>query len=269
MAIEAAANDGSLIWLARELRGAAKRIAGRRGRLLVRRLWPYRWPITAVYRERLNGRRALEIGGPTDAFGHAGTLPVYSCFKSLDGCNYATRTLWRSEAVKYRQSLICEGTQLALRDGSYDCVIASQCLEHLANPIKALLEWRRVLSESGLLLLTLPCGGHGFDWRRPVTTLEHLGQDFQNDTPETDLSHLEEVLALHDLSRDPEAGSPEQFKARCLRNAEFRAIHHHVFVPETAALVLHEVGFSIVREDVHDGNIIILGQKASPSVGTG
>lgn len=242
------------------LRGVVKRITGRRGRLLVRRLMPRRWPAAAEYRAHLKGRRAVEIGGPSDLLGRAGPLPVYSCFRTIDNCNYASKTLWHSEAVKYRQVLICEGTALPVRYCSYSCIIASHCLEHIANPFKALVEWRRVLGDGGLLLLILPHRDRTFDWRRPVTTLEHMRQDFQCDTPETDLSHSEEVLALHDLSRDPPAGTPEQFKTRCLRNSEFRAIHHHVFVPESATLLVREAGFSIVREDVQDSNIIILGQ---------
>lgn len=243
------------------LRDVAKRVAGRKGRLLVRRLRMRRWRVAAEYRALLNGRRAIEIGGPSDLLGYAGPLPVYSCFRSLDNCNYSTQTLWHSEAVKCRQELICEGTRLPVKDGAYDCVIASHCLEHIANPIKALLEWRRVLGDGGLLLLILPHRDHTFDWRRPVTTLDHMTQDFKSNTPETDLSHLEEVLALHDLSRDPPAGTPEQFRARCLRNAELRAIHHHVFVPASAALLMGDVGFSIVRQDVQDSNIIILGRS--------
>lgn len=187
---------------------------------------------------------------------------MYSCLKGIDNCNYASRTLWQSEAVTFRRNLICEGTEMPIEDRSYDCVIASHCLEHMANPVKALLEWGRVLRQGGVLLLILPHRDFTFDWRRPVTTIEHMRQDFECGTPETDLSHLDEVLALHDLSRDPPAGTPEQFKARCLRNAEFRAIHHHVFLPETAAQLAQEAGFSVVRQDVQESNIITLGKKA-------
>jgi rhamnosyltransferase len=244
------------------LKRAVKRIAGRRGRLLARRLRTRRWPIAETYQEYLRGRWALEIGGPTDCLGYAGPFPIYSCLEGIDGCNYAPQTLWHSEAVKYRRTLICEGTELPVGDASYDCVIASHCLEHIANPIKALLEWRRVLRRGGLLLLILPHKEYTFDWRRSATTIEHMRHDFEHNTPETDLSHLDEVLGLHDLSRDPPAGTPEQFKARCARNAEVRAIHHHVFVPETATQLLTEVGFSMVRQDVEESNIITLGKKS-------
>ena len=241
------------------LRAILRKMAGRCGRRLVNRLEGTL--LARTYRPHLQGMEAVEIGGPSEILGDAGLLPIYSCLKSIDNVNYSARTLWQSEAVKFRKSLICEGTELPVNDQAYDCLISSHSLEHIANPMKALLEWRRVLRDRGLLLLVLPDRRYTFDWRRPVTSLEHLREDFQRDTPESDLFHLDEILALHDLSRDPPAGTPEQFNERCLNNAEFRAIHHHVFEPETAAHLLKEVGFSVVRQDAKRFHIITLASK--------
>jgi len=58
--------------------------------------------------------------------------------------------------------------------------------------------------------------------------------DYANNVGEDDLTHLPEILALHDLSRDEAAGTPEQFHQRCLDNISKRAIHHHVFDTHTA-----------------------------------
>ena len=44
--------------------------------------------------------------------------------------------------------------------------------------------------------------------------------DFENKVQENDLTHVEEVLELHDLSRDPQAGTKEAFKIRCQKNFE-------------------------------------------------
>ena len=242
------------------IRKVIGKMVGPSGRRL---LWRVEGKLFArPYRPCLKGMRALEIGGPSDLFGDAGSLPVYSCLGSIDNVNYSAQTLWQSQAVQFGETLVCEGTAIPVHDASYDCVFSSHSLEHVANPIKALLEWKRVIRDHGLLLLVLPNRKYTFDWRRPVTSLEHLRHDFKHDTPETDLFHLDEILALHDLSRDPPAGNPEQFRERCLRNAEFRAIHHHVFSPETAAQLLRELGFSIVRQDVKRVNIITLASKS-------
>ena len=230
--------------------------------MLVRRLRTRRWPITREYRESLQGMRCLEIGGPSDILGFGGPFPIYSCLGEIDNCNFAEQTIWSSEAVRYSRTFVVEGSALEIPAGTYDCVIASHCLEHMANPIKALHEWKRVLRAGGVLLLILPHRDYTFDWRRPVTTIEHMKQDFNRGTPESDLSHLDEILALHDLSRDPGAGTAEQFCQRSLNNAQFRALHHHVFVPETAVELVSETGFSVIRQSVHGYNIVTLAKSS-------
>ena len=49
----------------------------------------------------------------------------------------------------------------------------------MANPIKALLEWKRVLRKDGVLLMILPHRDYTFDWRRPVTVVEHMKKDYE------------------------------------------------------------------------------------------
>ncbi len=245
-----------------EIKDRLKGIIGRRGRLLVRRLRTRHWPITRAYRDYLRGMRALEIGGPSDLLGFGGAFPVYSCLSVIHNCNFAGHTIWNSEAIRYAQSLVCDATSLRVETGSYDCVLASHCLEHIANPIKALQEWKRVLRRDGMMLLILPHRDRTFDWRRPVTTIAHMREDFQLGTPETDLTHLDEVLLLHDLACDPGGGTAEQFRDRCLKNFEFRAIHHHVFVPGTATELIREVGLSVVRQDVQGLNIVTLAKRS-------
>lgn len=229
--------------------------------MLVRRLRTRRWPITREYREYLQGMRCLEIGGPSDILGFGGPLAIYSCLGETDNCNFAEQTIWSSEAIRYARTFVVEGSALQIEAGAYDCVIASHCLEHMANPIKALLEWKRVLRAGGVLLLILPHRDYPFDWRRPVTTIVHMKEDFERGTPESNLTHLEEILALHDLSRDPGAGTAEQFRERSLKNAQFRALHHHVFLPETAVELLREAGFSVIRQDVQGYNIVALAKS--------
>ena len=53
--------------------------------------------------------------------------------------------------------------------------------------------------------------------------------DYENDVGEDDQTHLEEILAKHDLRKDPGAGTLENFRQRSLDNLRYRALHHHVF----------------------------------------
>ena len=164
----------------------------------------------------------------------------------------------------FRRTFICEASELKeIPDGTYDCVLPCHSLEHIANPVKAMCEWRRVLRKDGFMLLVLPNKQHTFDWRRPVTTLEHMIQDYRNDTGENDLTHLEEILALHDLSKDLGAGTYEQFKGRCLNNKTVRAIHHHVFTIDSVLELVKYAGFSPLLSELHlPYDIIVLTRRS-------
>lgn len=209
-------------------------------------------PRHRLYQQRVRGKRGIEIGGPSLAFRFA--LPLYPCIADLDGVNFAARTVWEGQisagrTFAYRrgrlgQQYIAEATDLpAIPAGAYEFVLSSNCLEHVANPVRALLEWRRILQPRGTLVLVLPRRESNFDHRRPVTTFQHLLDDFQGGVTEADLTHLEEILRLHDLSRDPEAGTAEQFRARSLENHSNRTLHHHVFDEGLISQLLGHTGF--------------------------
>lgn len=218
-----------------------------------RRLWNYH-----RIKRALAGKRGLEIGGPSRIFSPAtpnGYIPpVYAVAASMDNCNFAIDTTWsQGESGRTFRYLpdadpgmqyIHDATNLAsIEDRSYDFLLASHILEHVANPLRALAEFHRVVKPSGYLLIAVPDRRHTFDHRRPVTSFAHLEADLTADTGESDLTHLDEILSLHDLDMDPLAGSPEEFRTRCLRNAETRCMHHHVFDLALLDSVVRHVGF--------------------------
>jgi SAM-dependent methyltransferase len=149
-----------------------------------------------------------------------------------------------------------------ISNGMYDFVVASHVLEHIANPLRALQEWKRVLNKGGTLLVVVPDRSGTFDRKRPFTAFEHIEADFRQNVSEDDLTHLDEVLALHDLSLDPLAGSREQFRDRCVQNPSMRAMHHHVFTPDVVALMFSQLQMRVLNISVERPyHIIALGQK--------
>jgi len=185
---------------------------------------------------QLEGAVALEPGGPSSAFGRLGVVHVYPQLAALDTLDFAENTLWSSarREVEPRRRLIGEAGRLhELSDGEYDAVLSSHVLEHIANPLGALREWRRVVRPGGHILLIIPHKDATFDHRRPVTTLAHMLEDAAADRQESDMTHLDEFLALHDLERNPGAPSHAVFEQRCRENLETRSMHHHVFVSRT------------------------------------
>lgn len=239
----------------------------RRGRFGPARCFP-------ELRERLAGKRGLEIGGPSSIFRPGGILPVYPSVGALDGCNFGEQTVWegtlaqggRFEYLSGRpagRQIIAEATVMkAIDDAHYDFVISSHCLEHVANPLKALVEWRRIIRPGGTLLLVVPDPRLIFDRKRPVTTFAHLTEDYERDVGEDDMTHFDEIMQLHDLSLDPAAGTPDQFRARSLENAKNRCFHQHIFTPELASEAVRWAGFKPMTVELNgDFHIIVVAER--------
>lgn len=238
--------------------------------LAYRRIHPYRPGYFATHRQAFENRVGLEIGGPSGMFRARGSLPIYPIAARIDNCNFGHLTTWEGVIRTGRtfhfdnardpgEQYVAEATRLAgLASSSYDFVLSSHTLEHTANPLQALSEWIRVLKTGGLLVIALPHKDGTFDHRRPVTTMAHLVEDFEKHMPEDDLTHLDEILRLHDLSKDPEAGTHADFAERSRKNVENRCLHQHVFDTRLAIEMVDHMGLQILAVDVFRPHDILL-----------
>jgi predicted SAM-dependent methyltransferase len=227
-------------------------------------------------KELLSNKIGLEIGGPSSIFKKSGVLPIYSIAKRLDNCNFAGVTTWEGSISSGQNfyfdknslpgyQYLAEATNLhEIDSGTYDFILSSHMLEHTANPLKALLEWTRVLKEGGFLVIIVPHKDTTFDHNRSVTTLGHIVEDFENGIKEDDLTHLPEILEFHDLSKDIEAGTFELFKERSEKNFDNRCLHQHVFDTSLAVQILHHQHLQICAvEAILPCHIIVIAQKIS------
>jgi SAM-dependent methyltransferase len=153
--------------------------------------------------------------------------------------------------------------------GPYETILSSHVIEHVADPLRALREWLRVCTDGGGLVLVLPHRGATFDHRRPLTTLDHMMSDERARRSEDDTTHVEEVLQLHDLSRDEGLSSMEEQAERLRNNEQTRAMHHHVFNVRTAVEMVAHVGWSVEAAEFTWPHIVIVARKSARSgVGT-
>lgn len=214
-------------------------------------------PNAGVYLSHIKNKNGIEIGGPSSLFKYR--LPVYNNLQNLDGVNFSGATVWEGsikEGKTYNffknktgTQFISDGTELSqIGDGAYEFLLSSNCLEHIANPLKALHEWHRILKNKGVIILVLPNKASNFDHSRPVTSFQHILDDYHNCTTEYDLTHFDEIMELHDLSRDPPAGNLENFRNRSLDNFNNRTLHHHVFDLELMSSLLRYVGFECLHQ---------------------
>lgn len=226
--------------------------------------------------EAAAGANAIEIGGPSGIFLPTGLAPVYPFLRRLDDVNFASKTLWDSASQHERSSRISTLTQNhviaeaghleGVESGSYDLVLASHVLEHTANPLATLREWRRVCREGGAMVLVLPHRDAAFDRFRPITTLEHLLEDDDRGTTEDDRTHVEEVRRLHDRRLDHGFVSEADFARRLDDNFSTRSLHHHVFDVGLAMRATEAAGWTLVAAEArrpHD--ILILARNGPPA----
>lgn len=222
--------------------------------------------------ERLTGKNGLEIGGPSNGFRRSGALPLYRYAARMDNCNFSAETVWEGaidDSIPFTPEpesgagtqYVREATGLSgIANQTYDFVCSSHALEHVANPLRALEEWKRVLRPGGILVLVLPHKHSAFDHRRPVTTLDHLVEDYRRGVGEDDLTHCDEILELHDLSLDLDAGDFEAFRERSLQNESNRCLHHHVFDEELVVRMAGYAGFETLSVELfHPYGIILIG----------
>lgn len=198
------------------------------------------------------GMRGLEIGGPSAVFARRGIFPIYPSAAVVDNVNFSATTVWDyppPAGLPPGAQYVLEATQLSgIPSGSYDFVASSHTLEHTANPLKAMQEWKRVIRPQGYLALVVPDKHRTFDHRRPMTTMHHLLADLERDVGEDDLTHVSESERLHDARRDP--GELCASVPLAQHNVETRVMHHHVFDVHLVAEVVGHAGFEILAIQV-------------------
>jgi SAM-dependent methyltransferase len=153
-------------------------------------------------------------------------------------------------------------------DGSFDAVVASHIIEHLANPIAALREIHRVLRPGGRVVLLVPDRDHTFDAGRDPTPLAHLLDEYRRSVTAVDDEHIREFCgAIFDgpVIHPPEVRDwhdPARLDAERMALHRRRTIHVHCWTPEEfAALLVGLVALGLttwrlvdlyLREDLED-----------------
>lgn len=75
--------------------------------------------------------------------------------------------------------IVAPGDNIPLPDATKDFVISSHVFEHFNNPIKALLEWDRLIKVGGIIFMIVPHKERTFDKPYPRTSIEHIVNDYQ------------------------------------------------------------------------------------------
>ena len=216
----------------------------------------------------------LEIGGPSQVFSGKGVIPLYDIAEAIDNVNYSRVTMWddryASRLVAFRKTIVSEASDLgAIESNSYDFVASSNVIEHLSNPLRALLEMKRVVRLNGLIIAIVPHKDITFDHLRSVTNLDSLIQVFKLNPPEGDISHLnlDEIFKNYDLVLDPPAGDLDSFKKRTLDNKSNRALHQTVINTQLLLEMFNwaEIKILFVKTSLMLDHILVIGENSESS----
>lgn len=201
----------------------------------------------------------IEFGGPTELFAtNQYGMQLYP-YINLDGGNIIKDNYFQSsidssnylygQQVGRQYDVDCTQEDQLKNLKKYDFVLTSHAIEHFANPIKTLKLWEKyIIKEGGYILSVIPDYQYCFDRKRPLTTIEHLIEDYANDVGEDDKTHIEEQKELHDWSY----GGHPKFYELCEMNDKTRVVHHHTFDIELVEELFSYCGFKKVLSFKHD-----------------
>ena len=112
-------------------------------------------PTTAIYARLVDelvhhDTRVLDIG-----CGHADLLgSSLARTTRVVGIDVDERALAANEVIRYR--VVADAERLPFRPGSFDLVLMAWVLEHVAHPVSAFREFRRVLGAGGRIVFVTP-----------------------------------------------------------------------------------------------------------------
>ncbi len=100
----------------------------------------------------LKGKKLLDAGSGTGWFSRR-AVELGAIVTSLDvGENLLNEVKKKCDSIR----VVGDVTDLKFPDGSFDCIISTEVIEHTPDPKKAIKEMARVIKKGGVLALTVP-----------------------------------------------------------------------------------------------------------------
>ena len=196
-------------------------------------------------RHATEGRKGLEIGGPTplaaNLYGLLASCDNLATFEDhfhgrpelVDGADFAP-----NGGAPIGKTLVGDASNLTnhVAEGSYEFLFASHVLEHTRDPLGALLSWDAVLAPGGTLFLVLPWKADTFDHARAPNTLDQLAQKHVRRRTNGDdalMVDFEQSVRSIDVTRDwgfPPGSGANELRERTLASEKgMQMLHWHVF----------------------------------------
>jgi len=188
--------------------------------------------LSNILQKITHNKLGVEIGGPS----FEGII-IYENANSMDNVIFSKNTIWSNHTEDYNyyknkkgKVIVNDAVNISLvQNECYDFCFSCHSLEHIANPLKAINEWLRIINKNGYIVIIVPEKSVCFDHKRNYSEFSTLLSQYEKNVGEDDLSTLPEILKNHDLSMDPPAGDFCQFTKRSLDNFNNRCLHQYVY----------------------------------------
>ena len=135
-----------------------------------------------------------------------------------------------------------DSMDLPFQDSSLQYVATSHVIEHVANPLAAILEWFRVLRDGGIIYMVAPDRRFVFDRNRALTSVDHIIEDFRKGVTQSDATHIHDFAFNVDWSDfSPQTPPDKVTEARETLFTQYTQsiadggetnIHFHTFEPQ-------------------------------------
>jgi SAM-dependent methyltransferase len=154
-----------------------------------------------------------------------------------------------------------EACSLPFHSNSLDYVASSHVLEHVANPVKAICEWYRVLRPGGVMYVVVPDRRFTWDRQRALTPVAHMLDDYVRNVTDCDATHIDDFVDNVDWSTYSPGTKAEDVDAEKQRlkhiyhdtvaDGRIINIHFHVFEPSNVVELFKVVTeFPLTRLDL-------------------
>ena len=213
--------------------------------------------LNTILKKITTNKFGLEIGGPSST-----AIDIYQYSLCMDNVVFSKKTVWADLTDDYNyypnkkgKVIVNDAVNLSLvQNDYYDFCFSSHSLEHIANPLKAIKEWLRIIKSSGYIIIIVPEKSKCFDHRREYSKFATLLSQYEKDIGEDDLSTLPEILQKHDLTMDHPAGNFENFTKRSLDNSNNRCLHHYVYDDDLLMDICQYFNCNFVYKETQDLN---------------
>ena len=164
---------------------------------------------TKIIYNIVRAKDGLEIGGSSNCD------ILYKNVNRLDNLDLIKKdtNLFSNEKV-LGVNFNCDATEIKnIKDNQYDFVFASNILQYIANPLKALKEWNRILKTGGFIILKFT------KTHDKVSSLKKIIEHYMKNVKEDDLSSLPNIMDNKEITN-------EKFIRESLSNYHYRKLKH-------------------------------------------